>query len=103
VIYAAGYSASALIPHGKRLCAARVWSPTEPDMRGLRRSSGCSGRNADFCLIGRGVGRLEQERPSVLLESPDPLWTGNLTVTFPGAPEVALIGPSIRARLNEVL
>jgi hypothetical protein len=51
----------------------------------------------------RGVGRLEQERPSVLLESPDPLWTGNLTVTFPGAPEVALIGPGIRARLDEVL
>jgi site-specific DNA recombinase len=33
-IYAAGYSPSAWISHGKRLCAARDSPPTEPDVRG---------------------------------------------------------------------
>jgi len=51
----------------------------------------------------RGSGQLEQDRPSVLVETPDPLWTGDLTVNFPGAPEVALIGTGITARLGEGL
>lgn len=51
----------------------------------------------------RGGGHLEQERPSVFLEPPDPLWTGDLTVSFPGAPEVPLIGPGLEASLREVL
>jgi hypothetical protein len=51
----------------------------------------------------RGAGQLEQESPSVLLEPSDPLWTGDLTVSFPGAPEVPLIGPGLKANLREVL
>lgn len=51
----------------------------------------------------RGAGQLEQESPSILLEPPDPLWTGDLTVSFPGAPEVPLIGPGLKASLREVL
>jgi hypothetical protein len=51
----------------------------------------------------QGAGHLEQERPSVFLEPPDPLWTGDLTVSFPGAPEVPLIGPGLKANLREVL
>lgn len=51
----------------------------------------------------RGAGQLEQESPSVLLEPPDPLWAGDLTVSFPGAAEVPLIGPGLKASLREGL
>lgn len=50
----------------------------------------------------RGAGQLEQEHPVAFLE-PDPLWSGDLTVSFPGAPEVPLIGPGLEASLREVL
>jgi hypothetical protein len=51
----------------------------------------------------RGAGHLEQERPTFFIESPDPLWTGDLTVSFPGAPAVPLIGPDLEASLRDVL
>jgi hypothetical protein len=64
-----------------KLNAARTWAEVSPP--------------APF----NGTATLTQERPSFLAD-PEPTWAGDLRVTFPGAPDVPLVGPGFEAHLH---